>query len=137
VTVTRFRLSVPADIADLDDDGDTTERTPLDLAGRARFTDDPKVGDTGTGTPPIVDMGAYERYEFCGDAEHPYPTVDMNDDCAVNLEEVRILALAWLSEDGEGTWNPDCDISIPADGLINLPDVGALGLHWQESTRPE
>ncbi len=42
-----------------------------DLAGNARFTDDPVMEDTGFGTPPIVDMGAYERYEFCGDAGNP------------------------------------------------------------------
>ena len=32
-----------------------------DLAGNPRFYDDPAVPDTGAGTPPIVDMGAYER----------------------------------------------------------------------------
>jgi predicted outer membrane repeat protein len=32
-----------------------------DLAGNSRFFDDPAVSDTGSGTPPIVDMGAYER----------------------------------------------------------------------------
>jgi predicted outer membrane repeat protein len=32
-----------------------------DLAGLPRFSDDPAVPDTGSGTPPIVDMGAYER----------------------------------------------------------------------------
>jgi predicted outer membrane repeat protein len=32
-----------------------------DLDGLARFVDDPGVPDTGSGTPPIVDMGAYER----------------------------------------------------------------------------
>jgi predicted outer membrane repeat protein len=32
-----------------------------DLAGQARFIDDPAVADTGAGTAPIVDMGAYER----------------------------------------------------------------------------
>ena len=26
-----------------------------------RFADDPLVSDTGAGTPPICDMGAYER----------------------------------------------------------------------------
>jgi hypothetical protein len=31
-----------------------------DLAGNARFVDNPTVPDTGTGTAPIVDMGAYE-----------------------------------------------------------------------------
>ena len=32
-----------------------------DLAGLPRFFDDPAVANTGSGTPPIVDMGAYER----------------------------------------------------------------------------
>src|SRR6202162_3275688 len=32
-----------------------------DVAGLPRFFDDPAVVDTGLGTPPIVDMGAYER----------------------------------------------------------------------------
>jgi hypothetical protein len=32
-----------------------------DIAGLPRFFDDPAVVDTGSGTPPIVDMGAYER----------------------------------------------------------------------------
>jgi predicted outer membrane repeat protein len=32
-----------------------------DLAGQPRFFDDPAVTDTGAGTAPIVDMGAYER----------------------------------------------------------------------------
>lgn len=31
-----------------------------DLDGRPRFVDDPASPDTGRGTPPIVDMGAYE-----------------------------------------------------------------------------
>ena len=40
--------NVPADVADLDGDGDTSEPTPLDLDGNARIVID------------IVDMGAYE-----------------------------------------------------------------------------
>jgi predicted outer membrane repeat protein len=53
--------AVPADTADLDGDGNTAEPTPIDLVGIARFIDDPVKADTGAGTPPIVDMGAYER----------------------------------------------------------------------------
>jgi subtilisin-like proprotein convertase family protein len=51
---------VPPDTADLDGDGNTTESTPWDLDGLGRFVDDPWTTDTGSGTPPIVDMGAYE-----------------------------------------------------------------------------
>ncbi len=48
------------DFLDLDADGDTNEQLPLDLLERLRRIDDPMAPDTGTGTPPIVDMGAYE-----------------------------------------------------------------------------
>jgi hypothetical protein len=51
---------VPADLFDLDGDGDITEPLPIDLAGAARFTDDPMAPDTGLGAAPLVDMGAYE-----------------------------------------------------------------------------
>ncbi len=50
-----------------------------DLDGRSRFIDNPYTNDTGNGTPPIVDMGAYEynplarvRYTGSGTAEDPY-----------------------------------------------------------------
>jgi hypothetical protein len=38
----------------------------IDLDGLPRFVDDTGVADTGAGTPPIVDMGAYERQEESG-----------------------------------------------------------------------
>jgi len=45
------------------DAGNNTAVPPavtVDLGGDPRFTDDPATADTGHGTPPIVDMGAYE-----------------------------------------------------------------------------
>jgi hypothetical protein len=54
--------AVPADVLDLDGDGDTSEPIPTDLAGAARLIDDPTTTDTGNplGSGPIVDMGAFE-----------------------------------------------------------------------------
>jgi predicted outer membrane repeat protein len=52
--------AVPLDAADLDDDFDTTEALPLDIAFNARFTNMPAITDTGNGSAPIVDLGAYE-----------------------------------------------------------------------------
>jgi uncharacterized repeat protein (TIGR01451 family) len=52
--------TVAPDSVDLDGDGDTSEPQPLDLAGTPRFADDPTTADTGHGSAPIVDMGAYE-----------------------------------------------------------------------------
>jgi predicted outer membrane repeat protein len=53
--------AVPADTGDLDADMDTAEPLPVDLDGNPRFVDDPAVPDTGSGPPPIVDMGPYEH----------------------------------------------------------------------------
>lgn len=36
-----------------------------DLAGKPRFVDDPETPDSGKGTPPVVDMGAYEFDASC------------------------------------------------------------------------
>lgn len=56
---------VPPDIADLDADGNTSERIPLDILGLARFVDNTAAANKGVADPPtysaIVDMGAYEH----------------------------------------------------------------------------
>jgi hypothetical protein len=60
---------VPADTADLDNDGDTAEQTPFDLDGGLRVVD-----DNGDGTA-TVDMGAYELLVYgdgSGTAADPY-----------------------------------------------------------------
>jgi predicted outer membrane repeat protein len=61
--------AVPPDAVDLDGDGDTTERTPLDLDLNPRFLEAPPPGGTGVPDPPlypdIVDMGAYEFSSDC------------------------------------------------------------------------
>jgi hypothetical protein len=128
--------SVGADLADLDGDGDTTEPIPWDLDGHNRFFDDPNTADTGAGTGPIVDMGAYEFGPSCGDTDHPYPIGDMNSDCEVDITDVVILALAWLSEDGGDRWNPACNL-YEADSIIDASDFAILGAHWLECTKPE
>jgi hypothetical protein len=57
-------LLVPVDSHDLDGDGDTAERTPIDLDDDPRFADDPMTDDTGVQDLPdypwVVDMGAFE-----------------------------------------------------------------------------
>jgi len=52
--------ALPEDAFDLDMDGDLSEPIPIDLGGRPRFLDEPGVVDTGNGSGPIVDMGAFE-----------------------------------------------------------------------------
>ena len=57
--------AVPADTQDLDDDENTSEPIPIDIAGDRRFVNDPATTDTGVGPPPVVDMGAYEYWPDC------------------------------------------------------------------------
>jgi predicted outer membrane repeat protein len=49
---------LPADSLDLNDNGDTSEPLPLDLAGNARTQDVPEAGGSGDFS---VDLGAYEK----------------------------------------------------------------------------
>ena len=43
-----------------DNTGGASWHVTADLLGFPRFVDVPSVPDTGFGTPPLVDMGAYE-----------------------------------------------------------------------------
>lgn len=56
---------VPADIFDLDNNGDVLERIPLDYNGQVRFVNVPDVIDAGIADlpeyPAVIDMGAIER----------------------------------------------------------------------------
>jgi hypothetical protein len=52
---------VSPDLIDIDSDGDLSELTPLDLLLQPRFVEDPLAPNTGQGTPPLVDLGAFER----------------------------------------------------------------------------
>jgi len=110
---------VPADSDDLDDDGDLGEPLPFDLAGWARFFDDPDTIDTGAGTPPIVDMGAYEFF--------PTAKADFDADGDVDGDDLTVFEacatgpaipynLAELPESDPGcTLTPDGNGHIAAD----------------------
>ncbi len=110
---------VPPDTADLDEDADTWEVTPLDLDGEGRFFDDPETPDTGCGFVPIVDMGAYE---FGDTAPQPCPG-DMDGDRDVDHSDLGILLSLWGATD-------QCDLDC--DGDIDQGDLGILLAHWNE-----
>jgi hypothetical protein len=55
---------------------------------------------------------------------------DFGQDCAVDFADFRVIADAWLSQSGQGQWNQACDISSPADDIINLKDVAVFASNW-------
>jgi hypothetical protein len=59
---------------------------------------------------------------------------DFDSDDDVDLADLSTLTDAWLGSDNPPTpnWNPDCDISNPADGVINMADFSVFAGYWQE-----
>jgi predicted outer membrane repeat protein len=84
------------DFADLDEDGALVEKSPLDLDDLARFQDDPLTSDTGSGTPPIVDMGAYE-YRL--PVKFSQPPDDAGEDIASNVDLVTFAVNSVVADD--------------------------------------
>lgn len=103
--------SVPSDDLDLDADNDTLERVPLDLAGDARFIDVPGVPDTGAGSPPLVDMGAFER-------QHILCPADWNFDGLLDFFDVQGFLNSYSAR------QPAADLNH--DGLFDFFDVQAF-----------
>ncbi|RCK72025.1 MAG: Fibronectin type III domain protein [Anaerolineae bacterium] len=57
-----LRLEVTSPAIDAGNNAAVPVGVTTDLDGKPRFWDVPTVTDTGSGTPPIVDMGAYELW---------------------------------------------------------------------------
>ena len=108
--------AIPLDVSDLDGDGDTSERIPLDLAGLPRFVNHPNTPDTGVADPPeypqVVDIGAYE-FGIPG---------DLDGDCDVDLSDLVQLLANYGTMGGAAYDNGDID----GDGDVDLSDLAAL-----------
>jgi hypothetical protein len=134
------------------DAGDNTavpEGVVTDLDGHPRFINDPKTSDTGNGTPPIVDMGAYEYNEY-----RPiiYKVDDVNDDDCVgpgdeinyridynypagpnyiNFEDLAYFVQWWLADDCAS--NNNCnEMDMNTDGTVNFIDFALFASNWLE-----
>lgn len=99
---------VPADLLDLDADGDVVELLPLDIYDRARFIDDIDVADTGSGTAPIVDIGAVELQRRSCPA-------DLTQDGILNFFDVQEFLNLYAAGD------PAVDFT--SDGNLDFFDV--------------
>jgi len=104
--------SVPADTADLDNDGNTVEPIPWDLDGRDRFAD----GDCNDSE--IVDMGAYEfTYAYLG---------DFDGECDVDFVDYAILANYWMTDE----FLVDVAPTPAGDGIVDERDLNILCDNW-------
>lgn len=81
-----------------------------DLDGNARFVDMPLAADTGIGSAPIVDMGAYERYE--DDTAPEVASITRQDPSPTRAGTVRFLVA--FSEPVLGIAAEDFSVTAPA-----------------------
>jgi len=106
---------------DAGDNAALPDEVTLDLDGNPRFIDVPCRPDTGNGTPPIVDMGAYEAP---GDV-----FIDCNDNGADDLCDV----LDGTSLDANGNGVPDeCEVCVgdlDCSGAVDFVDINAFVLY--------
>lgn len=109
--------ALPRDTFDLDDDGQTFEGVPLDLAAGFRVLDHPSIPDTGAGRPPFVDLGAYEHQTDCN-------ANGLRDDCDLTCGPVGSdCDVPGCGQSGDCNRNgiPDeCEPDTDHDGI---PDV--------------
>lgn len=93
-----------------------------DLNGNDRVVDDPATPDTGSGTPPIVDMGAYE---FGDIAVCPADLTGAGGaaDGIVNVTDLFALLAAW------NTNGPGAALAPPTN-IVNVSDLFVLLSEW-------
>lgn len=111
--------TLPGDFADLDEDGFVFEITPIDLDHHARRVEDPAGADSGAGSRPMVDRGAYERLVIDS-------TGDMNCDGSVNNFDIDPFVLALTDPAGYAAEFPGCNPlngDVNHDGALNNFDI--------------
>ena len=86
-----------------------------DLNGFPRFMDDLCIVDTGSGSSPLVDIGAYE-----------YLRSDINSDGLVNLSDFSVLASQWLRTECDGCGGSE----LTCDSEVGIGDLGEFADDW-------
>lgn len=134
-----LRLQDDSPVIDAGDNAAVPGAITADLDGQARFRDNPVVGDTGNGTAPIVDMGAYESALFCpsasealyvdGDASGAGNGANWTDafthlEDALDLAETCTGASIWVAE---GVYKPTDNPTDTAASFSVPPEAKVYG----------
>lgn len=118
---------LPMDWADLDGDGVLLDMLPFDLDLNPRRHDVVEAPDTGFGEVPLVDLGAYERFDDCNENGLPDAweiAEGLASDCNENLVPDWCDVAAGTSGDCNSDGIPDecqldgndCDENLVPDG---------------------
>jgi hypothetical protein len=79
--------------------------------------------------------GPNDIWDICEGTNYPklawsIPAGDFMCPDGVNMLDFAILGEAWMSEAGDLNWDPGCDISEPADEVIDWLDLGVFVGNW-------
>ena len=112
-----FRLQLTSPSIDAGNNAAVPLTITTDLAGQPRFRDIATIADTGAGTAPITDLGAYES------APPPPPVCvgDINNDGTVNTADLTAL----LARFGQSV-TPGTNGDLNNDGTVNTTDLTLL-----------
>jgi len=130
-----YHLQPSSPCIDAGDNSAVPAGITTDLDGKPRFRDDPDTADTGNGTPPLVDMGAYEFQgislitgDFCGDnSDQPDGYVDYWD--------LLYFAQRWHTHLGDPLWDPRCDLD-KEDNYVDYWDLLVFAQNWHNGEPP-
>jgi len=111
-----LRLAGGSCLIDSGDNGLVPAFLDTDVAGQARFFDDPGSADSGVGPGPIVDRGAHEFGAISCRA-------DVSGDGTVGFDDVLEALAAW-GDCGGCAADQDCD------GLVSFDDLLAILAAW-------
>ncbi len=109
-----FRLQAGSPCIDAGDNTEIPAGITEDLAGNPRIVDNP-TSDSGFGSPPFVDMGAYER---------PRCTADMDGDGGVAIGDLLLIVGQW------GPCPPGCFADVNGDGVVGINDLLEALASW-------
>ncbi len=139
-----YQLDSDSTAVDAGDNSLVPSGVTFDLVGNPRFTDDPEIADTGVGTAPIVDLGAYERtfVEAPGVVAYPhtvvpglvvtapYPDYEVAIDCELYAaaDDPRDWELVWVPGGSLSVEFSCDDVSLTSaasmDGTLGIPASG-------------
>ena len=113
-----FRLQTQSPCIDAGDNTAVPPTITIDLDENPRFADIPGVVDTGVGTPPLVDIGAYE-------VQPPACVVaDIDGDGSVDIGDFLLVLAQW------GPCPPQCLGDVDGDGEVGILDFLLVLANW-------